>query len=99
MAKIIRKKRTLRIERVAIVLFVFACGLSLVSSLFLRSYNNSLSMQVQKMETEIAKLETANEAVQVAIQNLSTKDRVLTVATEEGLTMNSVNVVTIAAGE
>ena len=51
------------------------------------------------METEIAKLETANEAVQVAIQNLSTKDRVLTVATEEGLTMNSVNVVTIAGGE
>ena len=99
MAKIIRKKRTLRIERVAIVLFVLACGLSLVSSLFLRSYNNSLSMQVQKMETEIAKLETANEAAQVAIQNLSTKDRVLTVATEEGLTMNSVNVVTIAGGE
>ena len=99
MAKIIRKKRTLRIERVAIVLFVFACGLSLVSSLFLRSYNNSLSMQVQKMETEIAKLETANEAAQVAIQNLSTKDRVLTVATEEGLTKNSVNVVTIAGGE
>ena len=99
MAKIIRKKRTLRIERVAIVLFVFACGLSLVSSLFLRSYNNSLSMQVQKMETEIAKLETANEAAQVAIQNLSTKDRVLTVATEEGLTMKSVNVVTIAGGE
>ena len=51
------------------------------------------------METEIAKLETANEAAQVAIQNLSTKDRVLTVATEEGLTMNSVNVVTIAGGE
>ena len=57
MAKIIRKKRTLRIERVAIVLFVFACGLSLVSSLFLRSYNNSLSMQVQKMKLQNWKLQ------------------------------------------
>ena len=98
MAKIIRKKRTLRNDRVAIALFVFACALSLVSSLFLRSYNNSLSMQVQKMESEIAALETANEAAQVAIQNLSTKDRVLSLAAEEGLTMNSVNVVTIAGG-
>ena len=98
MAKIIRKKRVLRIERVAVVLFVFACGLSLASSLFLRSYNNSLSMQVQRLESQIAALETENEAAQVAIQNLSTKDRVLSMATEEGLTMNSVNVVTIATG-
>ena len=98
MAKIIRKKRTLRIERVAVALFVLACGLSLASSLFLRSFNNSLSMQVQKIESEIAALETENEAAQVAIQNLSTKDRVLSVATEEGLTINSVNVVTIAVG-
>ena len=98
MAKIIRKKRTLRIERVAVALFVLACGLSLASSLFLRSFNNSLSMQVQKIESEIAALETENEAAQVAIQNLSTKDRVLSVATEEGLTINSVNVVTIAGG-
>lgn len=98
MAKIIRKKRTLRIERVAMALFVVACGLSLASSLFLRSFNNSLSMQVQKIESEIAALETENEAAQVAIQNLSTKDRVLSLATEEGLAMNSVNVVTIAGG-
>ena len=98
MAKIIRKKRVLRIERVAVLMLAFACVLSLASSLFLRSYNNSLSMQVQKMESQIAALEMENEAAQVAIQNLSTKDRVLSMATEEGLTMNSVNVVTIAGG-
>lgn len=96
MAKIIKKKKRLRIDRLAVVVFIFACLLSLSSSLFLRSYNNSLSMKVQQVEVQIAALEVENEALEVAIQTLITKDRVIQVAEDNGLTMNQSNVVTVA---
>ncbi len=100
MAKIVKtKKRRMRFQSFTIV-FLFVSGfLYLLSSLFLRSYNNSLSLKKQTILSEIAALEIENEAIEVVIQSLSTRDRVETIANDNGLTLDQNNIITITNGE
>ena len=100
MAKIVRKKRRrLKIEGLATLVFVFAIFASLVSSLFIRSINNSLTMKIEDMNKETAALKLENDKINLEIQNLISKDRVYDIATEAGLTQNQDNVVNVVKGE
>ncbi|MFI3284536.1 MAG: hypothetical protein R3Y57_05585 [Erysipelotrichaceae bacterium] len=51
------------------------------------------------MKSIISTYETENKALSVEIQTLSTKDRVMDIATEAGLTLNSDNIITIYSGD
>ena len=99
MAKIIRTKRKKKIvlTKFAVTLFIFSSLLYLSSALFLRTYNNGLSSKKQAIESEIAKLETQNDAIKVVIQTLSTRDRVDYIAEENGLELDQGNIITITA--
>lgn len=97
--RIVKKKKVLRIDRLVMLLFAISLVSAMASSLFLRSYNNALTMRVQSTEDEIATLKAENDAYKVAIQDLSNKERVLSIAEMEGLAMNQGNVVTINTGE
>ena len=66
------------------------------SSLFLRTYNNSLSARQQSVSRDIAALQTENDALKIEVQSLSTRDRVTGIAAEDGMTQNQGNIVTIA---
>lgn len=101
MAKIVKRKKVkrLRLQNFTVVLFLFAAICSLSSRLFLRSYNNSLSVEKQKIDSEIASIQTANEAYVVDIQSLSSRDRIESIASDAGLDNNSSNIVTVAIGE
>ncbi|MEF9967584.1 MAG: hypothetical protein RR766_03645 [Longicatena sp.] len=101
MAKIVKKKKVkkLRLQNFTVVLFLFAAIASLSSRLFLRSYNNSLSVARQSIESEIASIQTENEAVKVEIQTLSSRDRIESIATDAGLGLDQNNIVTIANGD
>ena len=95
MAKIVRKKQKLRLDRLAIFSLVVAGVVSLSSSLFLGAYNNELTMKVQHYTNEIKALEKNNEQARISIQGLSSKERVVNVATENGMVLNQENVVTV----
>ena len=101
MAKIVKvkKKRSMRLQVFTLLFFSVSLVMYLCSSLFLRSINNSLSTQKQKIETQIAALKVENDAVKVAIQGLSNRERVVSIATDAGLSMNQSNIVTITKGE
>ncbi|MCI5773874.1 MAG: hypothetical protein MR210_04860 [Erysipelotrichaceae bacterium] len=101
MAKIVRKrkKRSIKLQVFSLFMLSLSCIAYLLTSLFLRSYNNSLSTQKQQLESQIAALEVENDAIKVTIQNLSTRDRVVSIANDAGLTMNQSNIVTITEGE
>lgn len=101
MAKIVKKKKVkkIRLQNFTVVLFLFATLSSLGSSLFLRSYNNSLSVEKQKIDVEISAIQTENEAVRVQIQTLSSRDRVVSIAADAGMGLDQGNIVTIANGE
>lgn len=47
------------------------------------------------MKKEIAVLSAENDSLQIAIQSLSARDRVMAIAAENGLTSNQDNVVTV----
>ena len=101
MAKIVKvkKKRSMRLQVFTLLFFSVSLVMYLCSSLFLRSINNSLSTQKQQIETQIAALKVENDAVKVAIQGLSNREIVVSIATDAGLSMNQSNIVTITKGE
>ncbi len=100
MAKIVKqKKRKMRFQSFTMVFFSMAVLVNLLSSLFLRSYNNSLSLKKQTILSQIASIEVENEAIAISIQNLSTRDRVITIANDNGLTLDQSNIITITNGE
>ena len=101
MAKIVKvkKKRSMRLQVFTLLFFSVSLVMYLCSRLFLRSINNSLSTQKQQIETQIAALKVENDAVKVAIQGLSNRERVVSIATDAGLSMNQSNIVTITKGE
>ncbi len=92
------KKKMRRLNLVGFtVIFTLSAGLFyLGTQLFLRTKNNTLSAQKQSIEREIAQIETQNDAIKVEIQTLSTRERVDNIATENGLSLNQDNIVTIA---
>ena len=83
MAQIV-KKRTVQKRRrfrfnlatVASILFFAAVALKLLSSLFLRTTNISLTTQIQEAQKEIAVLEMQNESLELEITRLGSVDRV-----------------------
>ncbi len=90
-----KKKRSIKLQNFAAVLFVFAVACYLASALFLRTYNNSLSTQVQGISAKIATLQVQNDAVAVEVNNLNSRERVSTIAGDDGLTLDQTNIVTI----
>lgn len=92
-------KRTFALFNFSILLFSFSVLLYLGGALFLRSYNNSLSSRAQELTQEIAMLELQNDAVEVEIAQLASADRIDEIASNNGLTRNSGNVISITNGE
>lgn len=97
MAKLVKKKKQkrFRLEVFAPTVFFTALVLNLVSSLFLRSANNSLSLRAQQLERQIAQLQVENDAVSVEVNSLNTRDRVTGIAAEDGLKLDQDNIITI----
>lgn len=89
------KKRKFDLLHFASGIFFVSLAFSLFCTLFLRTYNNNLSTQKQSIDTEIATIETQNDAVKVEIQTLSSADRVDEIAADNNMSRNQNNVITI----
>jgi cell division protein FtsL len=101
MVRIVKKKKVSRAARFmtfACNLFVVSVMLFLCSSLFLRSYNNSLSAGRQSIDEQIADIQIENDAMQVEIRELASSDRVDQVTSGSGLAYNQNNITTISGG-
>ncbi|MCR5230648.1 MAG: hypothetical protein K6D03_11035 [Solobacterium sp.] len=89
------KRKTVKLQNFAVLLFAAAIVCYLASALFLRTYNNSLSTEVQAISAKITTLQVQNDAVAVEVNNLSSRDRVSTIAGDDGLQLDQTNIVTI----
>jgi len=81
------------------MVLTFSIMLYFLSSIFLRAYNVHLSVEKQNIESEIASMTLDNNILATEIQQLSSKERVMAIATENGLTNNQSNVTLITKGE
>lgn len=100
MAKIVKRKKgrkTLNVLSFSVALFLFSTLLYLASSLFLRSYNNELSARKQQITSEIAVLETQNDAIEVEISQLVSAERVDEIAMNNGMSRNQDAIITITS--
>ncbi len=94
MAKVIKKRRRVRSEFI-FGLLGFSIVASLASSLFLRSYNQKLTIDIQNSETKIKKISNENEVLKIEIQNLVSQERVFEVAQTNKMEINQENVISI----
>lgn len=93
------KRKHIKLQGVIFLAFTFALIAFITSSIFLRAYNVQLSVSIQSVRNEIVLLGQSNEVLNVEIQSLSSKERVMAIATDAGLSVNQENVVMINKGE
>ncbi|MCR5795792.1 MAG: hypothetical protein K6G61_10670 [Solobacterium sp.] len=94
-----KKRRVLKLQNLAFFMVLVSTLTFLFSSLFLRSYNNSLSTRKQELEAEIASIELQNDALNVEISQLTSTERVDEIAANSGLTRDQNNIITIASDD
>ena len=97
MAKAVKqkKKKKLKLLNFSVVFFMLSAILYLGSTLFLRTYNNSLSSKKQEIEAKITELQIANDAVAVEVNTLNNRERVNSIAMDKGLSLEQNNIITI----
>jgi len=93
----VRKRRVRRVKTsfFALVFCLFTFVIYLFSSLFLRTYNVSLSRSLQTCNAEITSYQRENAAIALQVQQLSTYDRVLASVEGEDMSVMEENIVTI----
>ena len=96
MAKIVKKKRRrLKLQGFAIVLFSFAFIAWLGTTLFVNTINASLTMKIQQMTDELASLTEENQTLNFEIQTLENKDRIYEVAQTANMDQIQDNIISI----
>ena len=90
-----KKKKKLKLLNFSVVFFMPSAILYLGSTLFLRTYNNSLSSKKQEIEAKISELKVANDALAVEVNTLNNRERVNTIAADKGLSLDQNNIITI----
>lgn len=93
------KRKHIKLQGLLVLAFTFALIAYIASSIFLRAYNVQLTVQIQSVRNEIVLLEQSNSVLAVEIQSLSSKERVMAIALDDGLSVNQENVVMINKGE
>lgn len=94
-----RKHRRLKLQGFATMVFGLTLFLYFLSAIFLRAYNVHLSVQKQKLQSRIAEVTLDNAVLATEIQELSSKERVMAIAAENGLTNIQSNITLITKGE
>lgn len=79
--------------------YVFLCSalLYLCSTLFLKSYNNTLSTKKQTVETQVIAVKQQNDEASKEVNELSSQNRVASVA-QSSLSYQAQNIVTVTDG-
>lgn len=97
--KKVKKIKRINYFNVSLGVLLISISLFVMSNLFLRSHQTSLSLQTQNTMALVNQLIAENEALEVEIAQLSNYDRIIALAKEEGLTLVQGNVISIKDGE
>lgn len=95
MAKIVKRKRKLRIEAFATLFFVVSVFLYLGAVIGLKSYNVTLAAQSQELEVQRDVQKEKVASLENEVKKLADSERVLGMAKDAGISTNQKNIVTI----
>lgn len=91
----VRKRKMSPVLKVFMFYFLPCLCFYILISLFLKSSNNSLAIDIQAKKEQIEELRMANQQLDVEIQTLRNKDRIYTIAEQSGLEQIQNNVINI----
>lgn len=95
----IRKRRLSSTSKVGAFYFVPCLCLYFLCSIFLKSSNNALAIDIQAKQAEIDNIKLENQQLTIDIQTLQNKDRIYTIAENSGLEQNQENIINIKGNE
>lgn len=93
--RVIKKKKKLRLDRIASVLFCIGIMMYLGARMGVRSYNYSLSIKAEDLNKKRKKLENDIAALKSDIERLQNRDRVLAIAEDDDIVTRQDNVTVI----
>lgn len=96
---VIHRKRRLRLEAVASIIFMIAVLMTIATNLFVRSSNVNLTIRIQDMKNECERYRQENKTLDTNIRNLMNKERVISEANKSGLSQNEANFISIPSAE
>lgn len=83
----IRKKKVRKVNKLFILVIV-SLILDISVSLYISPLTVKLSYELEDMKTRIKQLKEENDRLRISIGELANKERITTIASEEGLTYN-----------
>lgn len=98
-ARLINKKRRIRIEAIATVMFMLSLGVYAGAKFLLKSYNYELAVTSQDIQSEADQLKEDVAALESDISTLQNRDRILGMAESDGIKTNQDNVTIIGDEE
>lgn len=95
----IRKRRLSSTAKIGMFYFLPCLIMYFICSIYLKSYNNSLSSEIQSKQIQIETIKQENQQLAIDIQTLQNKERVYTIAENSGLQQNQENIINIKGTE
>ncbi len=99
MGKIVKKKKSNKLEKITSILCFLAVVAFLFDSLFVNTWITGYTIDIQSMNDKILSLKSDNLTLNMEIQNLQNKDRIYVIAKDAGLDQNQDNTISIASME
>lgn len=88
MARVVRKKRKLKLQGFATLFFMVSICLYLGAMFGLKSYNITLQAQAQDLAQQQTDLENNVKSAELDVKSLQNKETVTAIAAEDGITTN-----------
>lgn len=93
--KYTKKRKVHRLFKFSVTLLVFAVVVTVLTSVFIRGEAVAVQVEIQRTQARLRNLSIENEALAVEIEELTTYQRVISIANEAGLDRNLANHVAI----
>lgn len=98
-ARLIKRRRRLRIEGVLVLMLIVSTGLYALSKICLNSYNIVLSNEQQQTAAQLSEVQNSVNVLKADINELQDRSRVLAMVEEDGINTNQENIYVVGDGD
>ena len=98
-ARLIKRRRRLRIEGVLVLMLIVSTGLYALSKICLTSYNIVLSNEQQQTAAQLSEVQNSVNVLKADVNELQDRSRVLAMVEEDGINTNQENIYVVGDGD
>lgn len=97
-ARLIKRRRKLRVEGVLVLVLMLSAGLYAMSKICLASYNIVLSNERQQTAAKLSEVQNSVDVLKADVNEMQDRNRVLAMVEEDGINTNQENVYVVDGG-